>query len=79
MSENDFIQKEKNLQYCKDRALEILENNGTPLQAWTSFLSDMNKDKTLSKHPALQMGMMLSVGGHLSTPEAIRNHIEGYN
>lgn len=79
MNNTEFQTRKENLQLCKDRALRILEDGGTTIEAWTSFLSDMNKDEDLRNHIGLQLGGQLFASGHLSNSKALRNHIEGCN
>lgn len=78
MSQKEHEKREADLQFCKDRALKILEDGGTPTQAWTSFLSDMQKEESTKNHSALTLGMMLFAGEHLSTHYAMKKHIEDY-
>ncbi len=78
MDSEELVRREEHLQFCKDRALKILEDGGKPDDAWASFLSDMNNDDTTRNHSALELGMMLIMGGHLSTSAAMKKHIEEY-
>jgi len=70
--------RQNHLEWCKQRALEYVDQ-GDVNQAWASFLSDMGKEESTRDHEGLQLGNMLFVGGHLRTPQAMREHIEGFN
>lgn len=37
------MERAEHLQWCKDRAFEILDQGGTSTEAFASFSSDMNK------------------------------------
>lgn len=72
--------RDEHLAWCKQRALEYVDA-GNLEEAFTSFLSDV------STHPETQgiqktagmLGLPLLLGGHLNTPQKMREHIEGYN
>lgn len=68
----------EHLKFCKDRAIKELET-GTPNDAWSSMLSDMTKHEETATHPAIELGMMLSMTGHLSTAKQVREFILGFN
>lgn len=68
----------EHLAWCKQRAIAYIEA-GDYKQALTSMLSDMRKHPETEKHVGLQMGVMLMISGHLSSPEEIRKFIEGFN
>jgi hypothetical protein len=69
----------EHLNFSKKRALDSLEKDGNPINAWTSFLSDMTNEDETREHPALELGMMLTMGGNLSTVSAMKDFIEGFN
>ena len=69
----------EHLQWCKDRAIEILNERGDCGEAYASFMSDMSKHPETEKHSALMMGMMLLMGGHNQTPDAMERFINGFN
>lgn len=73
------MNREEHLQWCKDRALDILDETGDVGQSYASFASDMNKHEETQNHSALELGVMMMFGGHLSTPEEMRKYIEGFN
>ena len=72
------MNRSEHLQWCKDRALEyvIQGDNG---QAFASFMSDMSKHKETLTHKALEIGMTLLLGGHLTTEIQMRDWIKGFN
>jgi hypothetical protein len=72
------MDRAEHLQWCKDRALEYA-NNGDNSQAFASMASDLRKHPETANHPAIQMGMMMLMGGHLNTQEEMRKFIEGFN
>lgn len=67
----------EHMAWCKQRALEYLPND--PAGALDSITSDLTKHEETAEHPALLLTMMLRLGGHLSTAEQVRKHIEGFN
>lgn len=71
--------RETHLEFSKQRALDILEKQKDPTEAWTSFLSDMQNNEETRDHMALELGMMLMVGGGLSTVPAMKKFIEDFN
>ena len=71
--------RSEHLQWCKDRALEILDESGDVGQAYASFASDMRKHPETENHSAIELGVMMMFGGHLSTPDEMRKYIEGFN
>lgn len=70
--------RQEHLQWCKQRALELCDA-GDLQGAYASMASDLNKHPDTEGHPAIQVGMMLMMGGHLSTHIAMRKFIEGFN
>ena len=72
------MNRQEHLQWAKDRAIEYVENEDNQ-QAFASFVSDMTKHDELSNHLALGMGMALLLGGHLDTPQQMKNWINGFN
>lgn len=72
------MKREEHLQWCKDRALEYVKQNDLQ-NAFASFQSDMGKHPETSGHRALEMGTMLLIGGHLSTPQQMSDWITGFN
>ena len=70
--------REEHLEWCKDRALEYCDMDDIG-EAWASFLSDMKKHPETEKHSALELGMMMLMAGHLSSPPKMRKFILGFN
>lgn len=68
----------QHLQWCKQRALEYVDAGDLP-SAWASMASDMAKHPKTATHIALGLGTMMLLGGHLNTPRAMRDFIEGFN
>lgn len=68
----------EHLKWCKVRALEYVDS-GDITNAWASFCSDMGKHPETADHSALQLGMMLFMGGGLNNPTEMRKFIEGFN
>lgn len=68
----------EHLAWCKARALEYVAA-GDNEQAFASMASDLNKHPATEGHSAIQLGMMLMMGGHLSTPDKMRDFINGFN
>jgi hypothetical protein len=71
--------REKHLQWCKDKALEILDDSGNSGEAYASFCSDMSKHPDTEKHSAIELGMMMLIGGHLNSKYEMKKFIEGFN
>ncbi len=69
----------EHLQWCKDRAIEILDNSGDVAGAYASFGSDMNKHDDTRNHSAIELGIMMLFGGQLGDVEAMRKFINGFN
>ena len=68
----------EHLQWCKDRALEILDS-GDITQAYASMASDLGKHEGTSEHAAIELGAMLMFSGNLNTDREMREFIEGFN
>lgn len=66
------------LAWCKKRALEYVDA-GDLNQAYESMVSDMRKHPETENHAALDLGMMLLMGGHLRTAQQMRDFINGFN
>lgn len=66
------------LQWAKDRAFEYVQK-GDLKNAMASMISDLRKHDELSHHPAIDLGMMMLMGGQLSTQGQMREFIEGFN
>lgn len=70
--------RKEHLDWCKKRALEYVDLGDTD-QALASMMSDLTKHPETEDHIGIQMGMMLSLGGHLSSPTKMREWIVGFN
>ena len=68
----------EHLAWCKRRALEYVEA-GDIQQAFTSMASDLGKHNETAGHSAIQLGMMMLMGGHLGDAQKMRKFIEGFN
>ena len=78
MNTQTEISRADHLAWCKQRALQYVEM-GDVNQAYASMGSDMSKHPETKDHSALQLGMMLLMGGHLSNPAKMREFINGFN
>ncbi len=72
------MDRKEHLEWCKQRALEYVDA-GDLNQALASMSSDLRKHEETEGHSAIQLGMMLLFGGHLSTPQKMREYIQGFN
>jgi hypothetical protein len=70
--------RSEHIEWCKKRALQYLDN-GDINNAWASMVSDLGKHPETEKHAAIHLGMMMLMGGHLSSSDAMRKFIEGFN
>ena len=68
----------KHLQWCKDRALAYVDA-GDLDQAYASMARDLGNHPMTAGNPAIQLGMMMLIGGHLNTAEKMRSFINGFN
>jgi len=71
------MKRAEHLQWAKDRAIEIAQKDS--ISAWTSFISDMSKHDELKDHKAIELGMMMLMGGHMQTADDCIRFIEGFN
>lgn len=74
------MDRTEHLRWAKDRALEYVEA-GDLVNAFGSLTSDLGKHQELVDAAALnaELGGMQFLAGHLSTPGAMRDWIEGFN
>jgi hypothetical protein len=72
------MNRSEHMAWCKKRALEYV-NTGDLSQAFTSMASDLGKHPDTEQHSGIQLGMMLLMGGHLNSPQKMREFIEGFN
>jgi hypothetical protein len=68
----------EHLAWAKTRALQYVDAGDTG-GALDSLHSDLLKHPELEDHAGLMLGLMLAMGGHLSTPQQVREHIQGFN
>lgn len=72
------MNRKEYLKHCKKRALEYIDDNDLA-QAWTSMASDLRWHEETKEHPDINRGMMMIIAGGLSTPQEMREFIEGFN
>lgn len=70
--------RSEHMDWCKAQAIEIAET-GDLNGAWASMASDLGKHEDTANHPAIELGMMMLMGGHLSSKDAMIKFIEGFN
>ncbi len=70
--------RQEHLDWCKQRALEYIAQ-GDVKNAWASMCSDFGKHEETAGHMAIGLGMMMVMGGQLSTPAEMKKFIEGFN
>lgn len=68
----------EHLEWCKQRALEYVDMGDMP-QAYASMASDLKKHPETANHSAIELGMMMLMGGHLSSSHEMRKFILGFN
>ena len=82
MTDNDSTgasrTRAEHLQWCKDRALETIDR-GDITNAIAGMGSDLSKHPETTKHPGIELMMMMALAGQLQTPEAVRRFIKGFN
>lgn len=66
------------LAWCKQRALEYMDS-GDLDGAFASMVSDLGKHPETAHHIGIDLGMMQTMSGTLSTPEQMRKFIEDFN
>lgn len=72
------MNRTEHVQWAKDRAIQELEYGG-PNAALASVCSDLTKHPETQDHGAIQLGMMLAMGGHLGSNAKMREWIDGIN
>lgn len=68
----------EHLECCKQRALEYVDM-GDIGQAWLSMVSDLGKHTETANHSSIELGTMMVLGCHLSSPAEMRKFILGFN
>jgi len=72
------MERAEHLQWCKDRANEYIDN-GDANEAFASMVSDMSKHHETKDHRALEIMMMMKIGGRLNGADQMRTFINGFN
>jgi len=72
------MNRSEHLQWCKDRALEYVDNDDVT-NAIASMGSDLSKHPETEGHAGIQIGIMLVMGGQMDTADDARKFIEGFN
>jgi hypothetical protein len=72
------MNRAEHLAWAKERALEYADKGDMP-NALASLTSDLRKHPETANHGAIELGMMLALGGHLDSPSELRKFIEGCN
>ena len=70
--------RKEHLDWCKKRALKYVDS-GDLDQALSSMISDLGKHPETANHGAIDLGMILNMNGHLSTPYSMKKFINGFN
>ena len=68
----------EHLAWCKTRALAYVDVGDLP-NAFASLVSDLRKHPETEDHGAMELGMMLALGGQLNARDDMRDFIEGCN
>jgi len=68
----------EHLSWCKDRALEYVDN-GDWEQGMASMFSDLTKHEETESHPAISLGSQLMCAGLIQNSQEARKFIEGFN
>jgi len=69
------MNRSEHLQWCKDRAIALLDG-GDLSQSLASMISDMNNHKETANPPLVDLGMMYAVN---QDAEGMRRWINGFN
>lgn len=72
------MNRSEHIRWCKTRALSYV-NEGDVSNAFASLVSDLRKHDETRDHAAIELGFVLTMAGHLSTPQQMRDFIEGCN
>lgn len=78
MSTTTMKTRAEHLAWAKVRAHEYIDRNDLT-QAFMSMTSDLNKHDETRGHLGVELGTALMLGGGLSTPDAMRRFIDGFN
>lgn len=66
----------EHIAWCKARALRYVDA-GDVNNAFASLTADLRSHPETENHPAMELGMMLLMAGHLRTPHEMREWIHG--
>jgi hypothetical protein len=66
----------EHVEWCKHRALEYVDR-GDLQNAFASLNSDLRKHPETEGHGAMELGLVLMLGGYLDTERQMREWIEG--
>jgi hypothetical protein len=72
------VTRAEHLEWCKRRAKAYIEE-GKFSDAIASMCSDLKKHRETEDHVGIELGMLMAMGGHLSTRESIIKFIDGFN
>jgi hypothetical protein len=72
------MNRQEHMDWSKSRAKEILAS-GDISGAYASMVSDLGKHAETADHAAIGLGMMLMMGGHLSSCAEMEKFIDGFN
>ena len=68
----------EHLAWSKERTRPYLDRD-QPTQAWASMVSDLRAHPATKDHPAIMLGFMLAMSGHLQTTEQVRDFVDGFH
>ncbi len=73
------MNREQHIAWVKSRALDELDAGGPRAiaNAIASVISDLRKHPDTAGHAGIELTTMLAMGGHLDTPDQVREWIEG--
>lgn len=77
MEISEKFEREKHLEWCKQRAAEYIKS-GDMTNALASFMSDMQKNDETNRHPVLPLFATMFFEGHFKTPEQLGKYIEDF-
>lgn len=72
------MERKEYLQWCKDRALQYIEDNDIQ-NAFASMMSDLQKHDDTQGHLGINLGMSMMINGQLGTAPKMREFIESFN
>ena len=76
-SEGVMMNRTEHLDWCKQRALEYVDQDDMQ-NAFSSMISDLGKHEKTAGHPATAMMSQLFFNGHLNDAAKMREYIEGF-